>query len=420
MGRPATGGVRYRSGRWWARITVHGREVLVEIEPPLRSKADKAKAQAEARALSQVAREKFAKAPPPPEESAKDWFDRWLQAKTDRGQASVAASRSHVEQHILPVVGTTPIASVTTEQVERIVQRLDQAVASGKMRWKTASNIWSTLSKAFKDAQRSKVLELRVRTDNPAENVQPPDRGVSTEKVHLYPSEFLQLVSCETVALERRRYYAIGIYNYMRPGELEALRWNDVDLARETIQIRRGTDDGSPKAGRARLPFDLEPEIVPLLRAMHEESGGRGEVIGKHAEEGERAEQLRADLLSAGVTRRELHERSDDPPREWLTAHDLRTTGITWMAVRGDPPLVIMARAGHATVEQTRGYVDAASLVRRGYGAVFPPLPAALLARRVSGHVSGQESQSDNADAGFPGRRRSRLGGADGDRTHDL
>jgi hypothetical protein len=100
----------------------------------------------------------------------------------------------------------------------------------------------------------------------------------------------------------------------------------------------------APKAGKARSPFDLEPEIIPLLEAMREESGGEGRVFGDLGDERELAAQLRADLVTAGVDRHELHHpsKATEAPREWMTAHDCRTTCITWMAVRGYSPFVIM------------------------------------------------------------------------------
>lgn len=404
MGRPATGSVRYEGGRWKARVTVNGRERLIDIDPPITDPKARAQAVVEARALADLARG-FTDGSDPESELARDWFDRWLADKKARGQSAWTACRSHAKCHILTVIGTTPMRTVTKRQLETIVQSLDAAVARGEIRWKAASNIWSTVTKAFDDAHRSKVLELRVRDDNPAKDVRGPDRGVATAKVHLYPGEFLDLVSAPAVPRRRRRFYTLGIYCYMRPSEVEALRWEDIDLERETIHIRRGfdaeRDETSPKAGRARSPFNIEPNLMPLLRAMHAESGGHGLVIGSLVDYWERAEYLRADLLAAGVTRRELHEACDDPPREWMTAHDLRTTGITWMAVEGvRQPLEIMARAGHAELAQTQGYIDTAALVRRGYGAVFPQTPASLL-EEVSGEVSGVTSRSSGKRLGL-------------------
>jgi hypothetical protein len=47
----------------------------------------------------------------------------------------------------------------------------------------------------------------------------------------------------------------------------------------------------------------------------------------------------------------------NDPTRKAITLHDLRATGITWCAVRGDDALKIKQRAGHASFSTTEGYI---------------------------------------------------------------
>ena len=78
------------------------------------------------------------------------------------------------------------------------------------------------------------------------------------------------------------------------------------------------------------------------------------------------------------MTRSELFD--GGAHRKALTFHDLRATGITWCAVRGDDPLRIMQRAGHATFSTTQIYIREAENLRIGFGTVFPPLPASLYA----------------------------------------
>jgi hypothetical protein len=57
---------------------------------------------------------------------------------------------------------------------------------------------------------------------------------------------------------------------------------------------------------------------------------------------------------------------------------DLRGTGLTWMAIRGDDPLKIQQRAGHTSFEMTQKYIRTAEAVGEAIGDVFPPLPASL------------------------------------------
>ena len=82
-------------------------------------------------------------------------------------------------------------------------------------------------------------------------------------------------------------------------------------------------------------------------------------------------------LEKAKLTRSELFV--TDATRKNMTWHDLRATGITWLAIRGDDPLKIMQRAGHEDFRTTQGYIREAEAIRDGFGDVFPPLPPDLL-----------------------------------------
>lgn len=421
MARKATGAVRYRGGRWWARVTVGDERPLLPIEPPLTDPSARAAAKAEAAILSTLARDLERARLIVDGELVRDWYERWLAAREEKG-LSTKADRSHLNTHILAEIGDVVMRDLKPSDLERVVRRLDGLVTKGKLRWKSALNIWGTVTVAMDDASRGKVAELRVFEEDPTKKVRGPDRGVDTEKVHLFPGELLQLMACGGVGgvpHHRRRAYAIGIYLYLRPAELEALTWGDIDLERGQVTIQRSIDResgeaGSPKAGRARATHDLEPAIIPLLRAMHTK-GATGPVVGRLGDDRELAEILRRDLLTAGVTRTELHFASDDPPREWMRMHDLRTTGVTWMAVRGDEPMMIMARAGHADLKTTLGYVSRSALVRRGYGAVFPEIPAELLQNESAPQLAPRSARRGNSRGGVAEAHGNRTGPAAND-----
>src|SRR5258708_17238088 len=88
---------------------------------------------------------------------------------------------------------------------------------------------------------------------------------------------------------------------------------------------------------------------------------------------------LKGYLRRAGVDRADLFV--SDATRKAITFHDLRATGITWMAIRGDEPLRIMQRAGHDDFDTTQRYIREAEAVREGFGEVFPPLTTLPKAR---------------------------------------
>jgi integrase len=283
----------------------------------------------------------------------------------------------------LPRLGSRPMAKVMRAELEMFVEYLDGRVRASEkpIAWKTASHVWGLVTRMFADACGAKQRDLRVREDNPALGVHGPDGGVRKAKVYLWPSELLALVSCKDVPLEWRRAFAVTTYLYARAGEANGLEWGDVDLERRVVHIHRAVDrdtgELNPTKTSVARRVPIEPELLPLLKAMHAEADGEARVLAIDATDRKLSRQLQRCLRLAKVPRAELYV--TDETRKAITFHDLRATGITWCAVRGDDPLKIKQRAGHATFSTTEGYIREAENLRDGFGAVFPRLPASLI-----------------------------------------
>ena len=211
-----------------------------------------------------------------------------------------------------------------------------------------------------------------------------PTFGVTKAKTYLWPSEFLTLVGSDQVPVRWRRLFALAVYTYMRAGELDALEWSDVDLEHGTFHVhaaidrlKKGKKEKATKSETARrLP--IEPMLLPLPQGAAPESGGKGHVL-KHA----LARRALAQAQGLPGTSRSRSAPScssrTTPPAKAITFHDLRATGTTWMAVRGDDPLRIMQRAGHADFQTTQLYMREAENLAHGFGAVFRPSPPPAL-----------------------------------------
>ena len=315
-----------------------------------------------------------------PSETVAQWSERWVASREEKGYTSACDDRGRLSAHILPAIGSVFMREVTRAHLEDLVEKLDARVRRGECSWKTAWNVWGVVTKMFSDACRSKTRALRVRDDNPAKDVAAPDRGVRKIKTFLYPSEFLTLVSCAAVPLAWRRLIAVAVYVYARSGELRALQIEDLDFEHGTIHIHRSESQRrnvvkGTKTGVGRR-FSLEPEIVPLLRTLVGDRT-KGPVIADMPTERNVSRALRLYLTRAGLKRQELFEGGDT--RKNITFHDLRATGITWLAVRGDEPLKIKSRAGHSGFATTEGYIREAEHVAAGFGEVFPRLPEVLV-----------------------------------------
>ena len=191
----------------------------------------------------------------------------------------------------------------------------------------------------------------------------------------------------------------------MRAGELVALEPGDIDLEHGVIHItkfdRESRRAKSTKSGRGRR-IPIEPPLRAVLQGLLAQSNRakgkhRGHILWLPDHE-DRAILLRQHLSLAGVTRVELFE--SDERRRAITFHDLRATGITWAAVRGDDPLRIKQRAGHSSFSTTEGYIREAENLREGFGTPFPPLPAELSS--VSASVSAFRRRVPRGVANFP------------------
>lgn len=402
-GRPPTGRIaRMRDGRLQAIVVLadgtrkrHPKEgfPVGTSEAKVREMARLWSAEAQSRGL----RRKQADDAEPVEvrhdvSSADAWVEAWLTDRAARGTGGDA--RSHWRSHIRPVLGLKPVAAWNGEDLRRFVRGLDERVRSEALSWKSAVNVWGTVSKMCRDACRSKNDALRCRESNPAADVEGPDRGVRKRKVYLYPSEAAALLSCEALPLRWRRIAAFAMYTGLRLGELRVLEWADVDVEHRVIHVHRAWDakgkrtKGTKGGHNRRVP--IEPTLLPLIEAMQADRTGPL-VFPDRTSDRVLARRLRTYLARAGVERAELFKLNATHKR--LSWHDLRGTCATWCAVRGDEPLRIQHRLGHTDFNTTRGYIVEAENAREGFGMPFEPLPEGLLegishASFARGHAS--------------------------------
>jgi integrase len=339
-------------------------------------------------------------------ESATDWFGRFHKAKEGRGLSSVGDMRGRAKKWILPALDNKTMTDVTREDLESIVRRLDEAVAAfqahgpgaGRLSPSTAANVWGDLQHALEEACSAKDPALRVLPANPAQHVRGPETGAEREGQILYSDELLALLAGKSVRpdgvdvpMYRRRCYAMAVYTKARSSELEALTKSDVDFAHGTITISKQVDRAAKatetapartatkqtKTKRART-IDIEPNLRPLVEALVECPAGQGGRLVHMPPPEDRAELLRKDLRTVGVTREALFV-EHDPIRRSIVFHDLRDTGLTHMAVRGDSPIVIQWAGGHTDFKTTQGYIDRGRVEARRIGAPLPPLPPDLV-----------------------------------------
>lgn len=380
------------------------------------------------------------------DETVAKWCERWRAWRVRMGYvASDNEDAKNFRNYIEPVIGHRTMRLVGATDIEAIVEALDARIVDdgeNGLSWKTARNAWVCVRAMFRDASTAKASSgLRVRDDNPTLTVAPPEKpkkGTADKlKTFLYPSEYLALMTAPAIwdpdkgkartrsanvarakAAQRwMRIFSLAIYNSMRANELKALQWEWIDLdhwigkvemqAASNADARRtGKADQDPKCGSFR-EFDFESEVRPLLLAMHAEAkaanGGEeptGRIFPTFPTEKDLARRLRKYLELAGCKRPELQARNAH--RVPMRFHDLRATGITWMAMRGDDAIHIQELAGHKSIVTTEKYIRKVRRIRGSeWGAPFPPIPVMVVgAKAASNPVEKSDMAPSRPKAG--------------------
>lgn len=395
MARAATGTVVREGKRVFVRVTMpDGSRPRVPVDGvPEERLADVAAELARRAAAGKLDLSSFRATSKPKtiDAIAQAWFGE--REATGKG---VAVDRSRWRDWCRELHDLQP-SQMTTAHVESVVRSLDVAVREKRIAWKTARNVWAVLSRFCRDLARSKSPAIRCLPSNPAEGVEPPDGGTRIARTYLYPSEMSQLLACADVPIRWRIVYALASYLYLRAGELDALVWGDVDDAAGIVRVRRANDRRkrvvkSTKGNASRI-VPIEPALVPLFAALRGLDTARVcRVPGKG-----QGWRLREHLAAAGIKRAALF--ADGVAERPVTLHDLRASGITWLALAGVDALKIQRRAGHASFATTQIYIREAENLGADVGAPFGPLPTSFLTKigapdQSSGHSSERPSAS--------------------------
>jgi integrase len=145
---------------------------------------------------------------------------------------------------------------------------------------------------------------------------------------------------------EWRTMILVALRTGMRQGEILALRWEDVDLVKGQLSVRRSVTREiitTPKSGRSR-DIPLGDEVLAALKAHRHL---RGQLVfctdyGRMLKKNEVKHPLWRATKKAGLRR--------------IGWHTLRHTFASHLAMRGVPLKAVQELLGHATIEMTMRY----------------------------------------------------------------
>jgi integrase len=178
---------------------------------------------------------------------------------------------------------------------------------------------------------------------NPCDGVELPAVRNGRDRI-ASPAEAAKLLAALPEA--DRPLWATALYAGLRRGELQALRWSDVDLKTNVVRVERSWDNVegpiAPKTAKGKRTVPIADVLREHLIAHRLRTGGRGLVFGN----GDRpprldAAQVRADeaWTTAGLSR--------------VTPHDCRHTFASLMIAAGCNAKALSTYMGHASIAIT-------------------------------------------------------------------
>ncbi|HEY7351043.1 MAG TPA: tyrosine-type recombinase/integrase [Ktedonobacterales bacterium] len=190
------------------------------------------------------------------------YLTSWLAGKRAKPK-TLAGYSDAIRLHLLPGLGTIPLARLDWKQVEAFYKAKEEAGLSST----SVHHLHGVLRQALKKAQRVGLVAQNVTDLVEAPRIRPREmQPLDRDQARA----FLEAATGDRF----EALYELALSTGMRQGELLALHWNEVDLeaGRLTVRYTLASIRGrltitEPKTRSARRQILLTPRVVAVLRA---------------------------------------------------------------------------------------------------------------------------------------------------------
>lgn len=301
-----------------------------------------------------------------------------------------ASNKILVRRIVEPDLGRHQVTRITPRMMQAWVDRLVRTYLSGS----TIANVVSLVR-----ATLNQLVQQGVINTNPATHLEVGKK--SRQREDSWTLEQVQAIVTATASNPKMRaFYLLGFSTGMRPGELRALRWPDIDINAATVTVRSSiakdanqVEYVSPKTkSRKERILAIGTTVIDALSAW------KAKQNQLRLQSGEWLDTIVFDRgdgrFTPAATMLKAHYQVLDtaglPKEARYPMHVIRHTYATLEAAANTHPSVVQMRMGHATPEFTlRRYTHPTTDMQK---AAAELMAQQLLSPPADATTSGKES----------------------------
>jgi integrase len=308
----------------------------------------------------------------------------WITSGEHAGleRSTINQRKSHLDNHIKPLIGDTLLSKVTLPAVRDFEDQLRKEGRSPAMTKKVLTSLGSILADANERglATRNPVRDIRGGRKGRERRAERRQKGRLEIGVDIPTRDEIKAL---VAALDAhwRPLMVTAIFTGMRSSELRGLRWQDVDFRRAEISVNQRADQfgeiGPPKSEAGVRTIPVPPLVINALRALRLKQGNAPALAFANPDGGPRSHTniinkgLVPAMIRAGVTRSTGETDGKGRPivhAKYTGLHALRHFYASWLINRkedgglGLPAKMVQERLGHASIVMTMDV----------YGHLFP------------------------------------------------
>ena len=280
-----------------------------------------------------------------------EYLTRWLadSVRDTVRQRTYERYESIVRVHLGPSIGQVKLKALTPTHVRSLYrEKLDAGLAS-----RTVLHIHRTLTKALKQATDDGLIPR-----NAAGPVRPP--RPRREEIQPLNREQVQALFEATKGDRLEALYVVAVTAGLRRGELQGLKWEDVDLEAGTLQVRRTLSEPkggyifeAPKSGKGRSDRLTRKATAALREHRRRQLEERMQRAGLWQDHGLVFPSGIGTPTSGGNLNRAFKATLQRAGLPAFRFHDLRHTCATLLLRQGVNPKYVQELLGHADISLT-------------------------------------------------------------------